>query len=222
MEEIKFLRERNKVLEFENQALRIENRRRQASVTKLMSEVVDLRGRVDNLLARVDGLSAENHKLKQQLEQKDIIIDAQAKTIAEQKNTIDDLKRKLGINSDNSNLPPSKNPLHKPRKIMNNREMSDKNSGGQVGHRGKTLEFSKYATHEIEHKPQKCKGCGGVNLYNFTHAETRQVHDVQISKTITNHMLYKAKCACGCTTKAPHCNSKCKFSKNLIIRMKEV
>ena len=65
-------------------------------------------------------------------------IDISTVEITNLKNEITDLNRKLNINS--SNTPPSKDKLNH-KKIYNNRETSDKKSGGQKGHKGSNLQF---------------------------------------------------------------------------------
>ncbi|WP_318833272.1 DUF6444 domain-containing protein, partial [Deinococcus wulumuqiensis] len=46
------------------------------------------------------------------------------------------IKTLLGLNSSNSNQPPSKDPPWKPK---SERQKSERSSGGQKGHPGKTL-----------------------------------------------------------------------------------
>jgi len=51
---------------------------------------------------------------------------------------IRELENKLNLNSSNSSIPPSKDPLNK-RKIPNSRKSTNKKPGGQSGHIGTTL-----------------------------------------------------------------------------------
>src|SRR6195256_4201327 len=50
-----------------------------------------------------------------------------------------DLERRLGLNSSNSGKPPSSDGLKKPPRVSNQRGPTDKKTGGQAGHPGKTL-----------------------------------------------------------------------------------
>ena len=59
--------------------------------------------------------------------------------IAELEAELRALKTLLGLDSSNSNQPPSKDPPWKPK---SERQKSERSSGGQKGHPGKTLKFS--------------------------------------------------------------------------------
>ena len=66
------------------------------------------------------------------------LIKAQAAEIAALKARIAELERRLGLNSSNSAKPPSSDGLKKPPRVTSLREPSDKPSGGQKGHKGKS------------------------------------------------------------------------------------
>ena len=166
-------------------------------------KIVDLQDKLNKQLKINEALVLENRELKNQVKALTQKVADLEETVKKQSDLIDKLSRRLGLDSSNSSTPPSKNRLDKPKRSpKNNRENSEKSSGGQPGHKGTTLEFSTIADKEIEYKPTSCSRCGIQLTGNYQHIETRQVHDVGIRKVITNHIIYAAKCSCGCVEKA--------------------
>jgi uncharacterized coiled-coil protein SlyX len=56
---------------------------------------------------------------------------------------INELSRRLGLDSSNSNFPPSSDMfVKKKRKPQNNRDDSNNKPGGQSGHKGSNLKFT--------------------------------------------------------------------------------
>ena len=166
-----FLYNENNALKEKYNSVCIEN-------NTLKEEIIILNEKLDKLTNEVSVSTVEITKLKHE---------------------IIDLNRKLNINSSNSSIPPSKDKLtHK--KIYNNREISDKKSGGQEGHKGSNLQFEidpDKITESIDLKPHHCDQCN-AQIEEFEHIDTRQVHDIKITKTITNYNIYKGVCTCGC------------------------
>jgi transposase len=112
-----------------------------------------------------------------------------------------ELERRMKENSENSHRPPSQDGYRKPAP-QSQREKSEKKSGGQAGHEGKTLQLMEKVEHEIEHWPSICEGCGkeleeGEGI-GYTR---RQVHDVPEMKIeVTEHRSMQVKCSgCGKT-----------------------
>lgn len=70
---------------------------------------------------------------------------------------IEDLERRLNQSSRNSSKPPSSDGLRKQTKNL--REKSNKSSGGQVGHKGKTLLQVEDPDQIIKHTVVKCDRC---------------------------------------------------------------
>ena len=74
-----------------------------------------------------------------------------------------ELERRLGLNSSNSGKPPSSDGLGKPpREPRSLREASGKPSGGQKGHKGKTLRQVAEPDTTVDHYPDTCPGCGSA------------------------------------------------------------
>lgn len=95
---------------------------------KFYNTLCDLIQIVNNLIVRVDALEKENTELK----------------------------RRLNINSKNSNLPPSSDRFKSKKNL---REKSNKKPGGQVGHTGKTLLMVKEPNHTQLVEKSNCDLC---------------------------------------------------------------
>ena len=81
---------------------------------------------------------------------------------AARKERIDELERRLGLNSSNSSKPPSSDGLKKPPRVprvRSLRERSGKKSGGQKGHRGETLRPVENPDVIVNHYPEMCAKC---------------------------------------------------------------
>lgn len=72
-----------------------------------------------------------------------------------------ELETRLNLNSTNSSIPSSKNPLNH-KKIPNSRVPSGKKPGGQTGHKGTTLKSIETIDIKINHAPKVCSGCGAT------------------------------------------------------------
>jgi transposase len=115
------------------------------------------------------------------------------------------INRRLGMSSRNSSKPPSSDGLAKPARTASLREKSGKKSGGQLGHKGETLERVATPDFIIEHRPKTCAGCG-ESLENATEIshEKRQIFDLPAPKIeTTEHRAITLCClACARHTKA--------------------
>ena len=111
------------------------------------------------------------------------------------------LENKHKKDSHNSNNPPSSDLINKPIKSL--REQSGKNPGGQIGHEGHTLEFSKKPDH-IEVLPvEKCEHCGKqFNKKNVPKYNTRQVIELVIRTETVEYRAEERTCNCGKITTA--------------------
>lgn len=103
-----------------------------------------------------------------------------------------ELKSRLAQNSKNSNRPPSSDGLKKrpafPRK-------KGKKTGGQTGHKGKTLEMVAHPDFVVQHAPVKCQ-CGQSLRRVLKHTvERRQIFDLPDPKLeVTEHQLQACTC----------------------------
>lgn len=170
------------------------------NVTELLAENTRLKEQLKREREINHGIRLDNQYLKKSVAALELRVLELESIIKEQASVINELKRQLGLNSTNSSKPPSSDGLKKPRTVSS-RGKSGLTIGGQLGHEGKTLKFAETADKEVVHKPTKCRSCGS-ELSHFDFTELRQVHDIVISKVVTNHMLYSGICNCGCKTKA--------------------
>lgn len=76
---------------------------------------------------------------------------------------VSELERHLGLNSSNSGKPPSSDGLAKPpakkKRTKSLRGKSDRKSGGQPGHPGKTLKQVATPDEVLNHFPNHCRAC---------------------------------------------------------------
>ena len=116
------------------------------------------------------------------------------------------LERQLGLNSGNSGKPPSSDGLKKPARVSSLRERSGKKTGGQKGHRGKTLSRTGTPDATVDHFPETCGGCGtALSAAMATDHTARQVFDLPEPQPliVTEHRAFACRCpACGEHTRA--------------------
>ena len=109
--------------------------------------------------------------------------------------------------SHNSSTPPSKDSLavqgEKSKKLLATRslrEKTGKQNGGQIGHKGSTLEMVSNPDSIVEHQPYFCTRCGNdLSKVEGSVVEIRQVVDIPmpIHPMVTEHQLIGKKCSCG-------------------------
>ena len=108
------------------------------------------------------------------------------------------LEEKVALNSHNSSKPPSSDGYQKPAP-KSLRKKSDRPSGGQPGHPGKTLAMVE-APDLIEMHRVQCCACCGRSLEDRPpeSIERRQVFALPpIRLTITEHQAESKRCSCG-------------------------
>lgn len=134
------------------------------------------------LLERIEQLEKENLKLKEENAE---------------------LRRRLGMDSTNSSMPPSSDPPSVKRlsKVPTGRKPGKQN--GSKGYRRQLLQ----PTQIIEHRPEVCSHCG-VNISSDTLTTGRyryrqQVEIPPIEPIVTEHHYHAVRCPeCGNTTRA--------------------
>jgi transposase-like protein len=102
-------------------------------------------------------------------------------------------------NSRNSSIAPSQDE-NRPKKNQSLRKSSGKKLGGQLGHKGKTLEMTGTPDIIIKLKSDYCKNCGspleGMPIFKEL---SRQVIDIEPVKVIcTEYQSHIKTCSCGC------------------------
>lgn len=111
---------------------------------------------------------------------------------------VEGLESKASKTSRNSSKPPSGDGFGKRTKSL--RSKSDKQSGGQPGHPGSTLEWRAKVEHVLEHPVKCCSGCGtGLEAEPVQHQLLRQVYDIPpLPLEVTEHRVEVKRCpACG-------------------------
>ena len=134
------------------------------------------------------------------------LIRAQAAEIASLKARIAELERRLGLNSSNSGRPPSSDGLKKPPRVRSLREPSDQPTGGQKGHKGKTLRQVAEPDRIVDHYPPSCAACGATvtPAMSVGHG-ARQVFDLPepAPLVVTEHRAHDCRCSgCGAHSRA--------------------
>ena len=168
---------------------RSQNERVAEEVAVLRRHLAQSESRVAQLAADNAQLAADNAALRQRLEE---------------------LERRLGLDSSTSSKPPSSDGPRKPparRRTSSLRRKSKRKSGGQPGHKGTTLRRTATPDHVEEHWPQQCGDCGAPLSAADTvgQAVTRQVFDLPAPQPLeaTEHRAHACRCGqCGRTTRA--------------------
>ena len=133
------------------------------------------------------------------------VVTAQAERIVELEAENAELRRRLGQDSGNSSVPPSRDPLHRwpPRST---RRASGRGKGKQPGSEGKHLRrVEGDHVRVVDHVPSRCSGCGGEVTGVCVDADpvVRQVVDLpEITPVVTDHRLHAVVCRCGTLTRA--------------------
>lgn len=137
---------------------------------KIPNDIEGLKTLVKQLLGRVEQLEAENA----------------------------DLKRQLGMNSQNSHKPPSSDTYQKATKRKSQLPKEIKALGGQKGHKGKTLKQVTTPDYVKLHRPKRCSCCKrSFKVKEVKVIEKRQVFDLPpVRLEVTEHQLGGVDC-CG-------------------------
>jgi len=118
---------------------------------------------------------------------------------------VEQLERRLGQNSQSSSLPPSSDRGWGPKRPA--RKRSERKQGGQPGHRGASRELVEDPDETVEHRPARCRKCGGelpADARVVGRPARHQVIDLPASAVVTTeHQLLKVACVvCATHTRA--------------------
>ena len=109
---------------------------------------------------------------------------------------VDELERRLGLNSNNSSKPPSTDSPFTPKpKTTSN---AKRKAGGQKGHVGKNLKMVEHPDVVIVSSPQVCSDCGAslADIESYRVA-SRQVFDLPVLKIeVSEYQVHAKKCPC--------------------------
>ena len=142
-----------------------------------------------------------NEDMREQLRQLDkeqlidIILELR-EVIQKQESRIQVLEDQIAKNSRNSGKPPSSDGLKKkPRSL---RDKGKGASGGQTGHKGKTLEMVSVPDHVVHHALSACPNCQtNVSDVAVERVEKRQVFDLpEVRIEVTEHQGEVKICPC--------------------------
>lgn len=113
------------------------------------------------------------------------------------------LEEQVAKDSHNSSKPPSSDGLSKP-KPKSLRAPSERPTGGQPGHPGRTLRMTEKPDRTVRHAIERCAGCGrSLAKQAPDRVERRQVFDLPEPKLeVTEHQAEVKTCACGCVNRA--------------------
>ena len=104
---------------------------------------------------------------------------------------------KCGKSSQTSSTPPSHDIGRSNAKSL--REKTGRKVGGQLGHKGSTLEMTDLPDKIVEHKPSSCNECGDAfDDVPVIFLNRKQEIDIPIVKPIyTEHRSFACRCKCG-------------------------
>ena len=151
-------------------------------VEDLLRKIAELEHQLSKALARIEELEKENKKLKAENAE---------------------LKTRLGMNSSNSSLPPSSDKFVKKKERNRSlRKKSGKASGGQIGHKGSTLEKVNNPDFVVEFPHDICPHCAAsLKDIKTDEIKTHQVFDIpEIKINVTEYQAHLKIC--------PHCRKK--------------
>jgi transposase len=124
------------------------------------------------------------------------LIEGLVEKIGKLEERVDSLEGKDKKNSSNSSKPPSGDGFGKKTKSL--RTKSQRKTGGQIDHPGSTLEWSNEVDLVVEHKVDRCYGCGSsLTQEPVKTVWARQVHDIPpIELTVSEHRVEVKNCPC--------------------------
>jgi transposase len=147
----------------------------------------------ENINKQQETINKQQETINKQQE----IIEKQEIRIRELEFKIKELEGRLHQNSSNSHKPPSSDGLKKV--IKNNRVPTNRKSGGQKGHEGKTLKMVEHPDKIIFHSVKGVCDCGkDLEEAEVLRIERRQVFDLPKKLCeVTEHQIEVKRCECG-------------------------
>ncbi len=133
------------------------------------------------------------------MDSRDALIASLREEISQLKAYIKELEKRLSKDSGNSSKPPSSDGLGKKPKRPSSRQKSQRPSGGQTGHSGRTLKQVAHPDEVVRHELSQCPQCQG-DLKGWAVAERRKRPVFDIPKptlAVTEHQV-EVKCCPGC------------------------
>ena len=118
---------------------------------------------------------------------------------------IEELERRLGLDSSNSSKPPGNDGFRKKPHPKSLRQKTGKTSGGQEGHEGKNLRQVVNPDKVIDHCPSSCSCGEALGIAQSTGYKKRQVFDIPKPQPalVTEHRAHSCRCArCGKKTES--------------------
>ena len=146
---------------------------------------------------RLHHLEQENRQLKEQLAQRDELIERLTQRVT-------DLEERLSKNSRNSSLPPSSDRFARQPKSL--RTKSGKKPGGQAKHPGSTPVMREHPDEMVVHKVLQCQYCqADLQSEKVLLLHRRQVVDTPVARLIAQeHQAEQKWCpSCRQVTLAP-------------------
>lgn len=138
-------------------------------------------------------------------------IKALESTVTVLQQEVAELKRRLGQHSGNSGKPSSRDPAaERQRQAAERRRRAEKTDGPkrkrgkQRGAPGSSLEMSANPDEVIDHRPDRCEGCGAaLDQAAEQGFQRRQVVEVpEVLPRVTEHRSHTLVCSCGHSTAA--------------------
>lgn len=137
------------------------------------------------------------------------LVAAQANRIAELEAEVADLRRRLGMNSNNSSMPPSSDQSGRPRPRGGGGRTSGRRRGKQPGSSGMTRRLVDDPNQTLEYRPQRCGnpacGAGLADAVEYARQRRQVVELPPVKSHVTEHQLVALRCeGCGQVT-SPSC-----------------
>ena len=168
-----------------------------------MEDVAPSAEEYERRIAELEALVAKQAKL----------IEAQQQAIERLEAEVAELRRQLGQNSGNSGTPPSRDPATERKRQAEERQRraeakgagTKRQRGKQRGTKGKGLEVSATPDAVVDHRPDRCQGCGAQFGHDADSSfAARQVIELpEVRPVVTEHRAHACRCSCGHLTRAP-------------------